>query len=605
MFLESIFAASTAAIVHHHLAYPVLLKRLPSRVDGPAAASAADRPAITLPKVTLIVPAYQEEAFIAGKITNIAALSYPRDRLQVRIVCDGCTDRTVAAAQAAIADPALNGLDIAVVAHPFNRGKVAILNEAIAIASGDLVCLSDASADLQADTLERLAAHFADPAVGAACGRYELADPGSAGEAAYWRYQTAIKQQEGRLGSPMGMHGACYLFRRVLWEPLEADTINDDFILPMRIVAQGYRGVYDATVATFERERTRPDQEFRRRTRIAAGNVQQALRLPELADPGHPGLAFVFLSGKWLRAFVPFLFVAALLSSLMLAADGSSVFAAIAALQLVGYILVALILATRGLAWPRPLRWGAYLVEGHVAGLIGGSRYLLGLERGQWGRAAGAEEAGRGNFVPASTRVFKRLTDIAIALVVLAVFAVTFPFIAIAIRLDSKGPLFYRQLRVGEATPRFTRLFHMIKYRTMRVDAEARSGAMWATDNDPRITRVGRFLRKTRLDELPQCLNVLAGDMSIIGPRPERPSFFKTLETAIPFYAERTYGLRPGISGLAQVNQGYDTSIEDVRSKVLHDHAYAMRLTTPMGWLRADLEVVFRTLWVMITGRGQ
>ena len=188
---------------------------------------------------------------------------------------------------------------------------------------------------------------------------------------------------------------------------------------------------------------------------------------------------------------------------------------------------------------------------------------------------------------------------------VFLVFAATFPFIGLAIRLESKGPLFYRQLRVGEATPRFTRLFYMIKYRTMRVDAEARSGAMWATANDPRVTRVGRFLRKTRLDELPQCLNVLAGDMSIIGPRPERPSFFKTLESAIPFYAERTYGVRPGISGLAQVNQGYDTSIEDVRSKVLHDHAYAMRLTTPLGWMKADAAIVFRTAWVMVTGRGQ
>lgn len=605
MLFESIFAASTAAIAYHHLAYPLLLKRVPSPARFRAGASADYRPTITLPKVTLIVPAYQEEGFIAGKIANIAMLSYPRDRLQVRIVCDGCTDRTVSVAHAAIAEAALGGLDIAVVAYPFNRGKVAILNEAVAAATGELVCLSDASADMQADTLERLAAHFADPAMGAACGRYDLSDPGSAGEAAYWSYQTAIKQQEGRLGSPMGMHGACYLFRRALWEPLEADTINDDFILPMRIVAQGYRGVYDASVATFERERTRPDQEFRRRTRIAAGNVQQALRLPGLADPGRPALAFVFLSGKWLRAFVPFLFVAALLSSLILAAEGSSVFAVLAALQLVGYILVSLILATRDLPWPQPLRWAAYLVEGHVAGLIGGSRYLLGLERGRWGRASEAEEPGGGSYVPASTRIFKRTTDIAIALVVFAVFAVTFPFIAIAIRLDSKGPLFYRQLRVGEATPRFTRLFHMIKYRTMRVDAEARSGAMWATSNDPRITAVGRFLRKTRLDELPQCLNVLAGDMSIIGPRPERPSFFKTLETAIPFYVERTYGLRPGISGLAQVNQGYDTSIEDVRSKVLHDHAYAMRLTTPMGWLRADLEVVFRTLWVMVTGRGQ
>ena len=247
-------------------------------------------------------------------------------------------------------------------------------------------------------------------------------------------------------------------------------------------------------------------------------------------------------------------------------------------------------------------RLPAYLVEGYAAGLVGAVGYLTGRERGRWGRAASPQA---GDFVPRSTRLAKRVVDIVLASLVFLVFAATLPLIGLAIRLDSRGPLFYRQLRVGEATPRFTRLFHMVKYRTMRVDAEARSGAMWATANDPRVTRVGRVLRKTRLDELPQCLNVLAGDMSIIGPRPERPSFFKTLETAIPFYAERTFGVRPGISGLAQVNQGYDTSIDDVRSKVLHDHAYAMRLRTLRGWLRADVSIIWRTGLVMITGRGQ
>jgi lipopolysaccharide/colanic/teichoic acid biosynthesis glycosyltransferase len=139
----------------------------------------------------------------------------------------------------------------------------------------------------------------------------------------------------------------------------------------------------------------------------------------------------------------------------------------------------------------------------------------------------------------------------------------------------------------------------------MRTDAEAKTGPVWATSDDPRVTRVGRFLRKTRLDELPQCLNVLRGEMSVVGPRPERPVFVGRLEDDIPFYVERTYGLRPGITGLAQVNQGYDATVEDVRSKVLHDHAYAVLIRTPGSWLKTDLGIIAKTFTVMVLGKGQ
>ena len=145
----------------------------------------------------------------------------------------------------------------------------------------------------------------------------------------------------------------------------------------------------------------------------------------------------------------------------------------------------------------------------------------------------------------------------------------------------------------------------MIKFRSMYIDAEARSGAVWATSNDPRITPVGRFLRKTRLDEIPQLLNVLKGEMSIVGPRPERLGFYARLEAVVPFFADRTAGLRPGITGLAQVNQGYDRDIEDVRRKVAFDHAYALRLSMFMSWLWSDIRIMTQTVTVMATGRGQ
>jgi lipopolysaccharide/colanic/teichoic acid biosynthesis glycosyltransferase len=207
-------------------------------------------------------------------------------------------------------------------------------------------------------------------------------------------------------------------------------------------------------------------------------------------------------------------------------------------------------------------------------------------------------------YIPPAVARSKRLLDVVCALAALVVMIVLFVPIALAIKLTSRGPVFYRQMRVGHATASATHLFYLIKFRTMRMDAEA-NGAVWATKNDPRITAIGNFMRKTRLDELPQCINVLKGEMSVIGPRPERPSFFNKLEDAIPFYAERTYGLRPGITGLAQVNQAYDTSIEDVRNKVLYDHAYAARLTNWWDWFITDIGIIFKTFTVMVLGQGQ
>ena len=178
------------------------------------------------------------------------------------------------------------------------------------------------------------------------------------------------------------------------------------------------------------------------------------------------------------------------------------------------------------------------------------------------------------------------------------------PFVALAIKLESRGPIFFTQTRIGRCTARQSTMFTMVKFRTMCNDAE-KDGAQWATKNDARITRVGMFLRKTRIDELPQFINVLKGDMSLVGPRPERPVFYSKLEADIPMYTERTYGLKPGITGLAQVSQGYDESIEDVRSKLLYDHTYALALTQFWSWLMMDLEVIIKTVGVCVMRKGQ
>ncbi|MCG9682959.1 sugar transferase [Vibrio sp. Isolate23] len=199
----------------------------------------------------------------------------------------------------------------------------------------------------------------------------------------------------------------------------------------------------------------------------------------------------------------------------------------------------------------------------------------------------------------------KRIFDFLCAVIGLLMLSPILPAIALAIKIDSKGPIFYKQLRVGKSTPEQMMFFEIIKFRTMYVDAETRTGAVWATENDPRITPVGRFLRKTRLDEIPQLFNVIQGDMSLIGPRPERPSFYNKLETAIPYFADRTYGVMPGITGLAQVNQGYDTCIDDVRRKVGFDHSYALSLRSLKSWILMDISIITKTLIVMVDGRGR
>ncbi len=582
---------------YHHAGYPLLLKFLRKPTGTPPLPADA-----VLPSMTIVMPAYQEEAQIAAKLRNIAALDYPAGKLHVVVACDGCTDATVAIARATLAEPACAHLLADVQDHHENRGKVALLNEAIARVRTAVVVLSDVSAMLPPDALMRAAAHFADASLGAVGGTYRLQQASSAGESTYWKVQLGVKRGEAALGAPLGLHGAFYAFRRIAWAALPGDTINDDFILPMQIFARGWRVAYDDQIVALEADHDDPASERRRRKRIAAGNVQQLVRLLPLLHPRHGGVAFSFASGKALRVIMPFLLLTGLLGSIALA-DGSEFFTTLTALQIAG-CLAALFGALLGERAPKPLALAHYLVSGHTASVIGLWRYLSGKARLPWQRAS-ITPASMFMHLPVSVAFAKRGLDILVALVGLTLTAPLWPLLALAIKLDSRGPVLFSQLRVGRALSDRTELFRMLKFRSMRSDAEARTGAVWATKNDPRITGVGLFLRKTRLDEIPQLLNVLMGDMSIVGPRPERPGFYGKLEQAIPFFADRTVGLRPGITGLAQVNQGYDTSLDDVRRKVTFDHAYAMHLASPMSWLMCDLGIMFKTLTVMATGRGQ
>lgn len=188
----------------------------------------------------------------------------------------------------------------------------------------------------------------------------------------------------------------------------------------------------------------------------------------------------------------------------------------------------------------------------------------------------------------------KRLMDIVVSASVLVLGAPVALVLALVIRATSPGPAVYKQVRVGRNGKTFT----MLKFRSMYSDAEKMSGPQWATEDDPRITPVGRFIRKTRLDEIPQFFNVLKGEMSLVGPRPERPFFVEQLKKEIPWYVRRIK-MKPGITGWAQVKHKYDASIEDVRQKVLYDLYYFENMS-----LALDIKIMLRTVLVVFTGKG-
>jgi lipopolysaccharide/colanic/teichoic acid biosynthesis glycosyltransferase len=165
---------------------------------------------------------------------------------------------------------------------------------------------------------------------------------------------------------------------------------------------------------------------------------------------------------------------------------------------------------------------------------------------------------------------------------------------AAAVRLDSKGPAIYRQKRVGLGG----REFEVLKFRSMRLDAEQANGAQWASKDDPRVTRVGRFIRKFRLDELPQFVNVIRGEMSFVGPRPERQVFVEQLRKDISYYDER-HSVRPGLTGWAQVEYPYGATVEDAYRKLEYDLFYLKNMS-----IFFDCAIVLKTIRIVLTGTG-
>jgi sugar transferase (PEP-CTERM system associated) len=193
-----------------------------------------------------------------------------------------------------------------------------------------------------------------------------------------------------------------------------------------------------------------------------------------------------------------------------------------------------------------------------------------------------------------SFNLMRRALSMLVSLMLLLVVLPFLPFVILAIKLDSKGPVLYRQKRVGRAG----NIFFCYKFRTMRQDAEADTGPTWAGDDDPRITRFGKFLRSSRIDEIPQLWCVFKGDMGFVGPRPERPEFVEWLTKEIPYYGVR-HAVRPGITGWAQVRYKYGNTVEDAKQKLQYDLFYIKNAS-----LGLDILIMFQTIKIVLLGRG-
>ena len=387
--LLSVTCLSVILIIYHHLGYPLLLKFMVrfslfsnKKENNQEPRLEEDTP--NLHNIAVLMPAYNEEKWITDKIRNLASLIYPSQKLRVILACDGCTDQTAHLARQVMKEPWNQNLTLVILEFPKNEGKVATINKSMRFIHEDIVALTDVSALISLDALLLASLHFQEPRLGIINSHYTLLNP-TPGERKYWEYQSKIKQNEAHLGTLLGAHGAFYLFKFNLFTPLQEDTINDDFILPMNIIAQGFQAKTVDNIFSVEMEPSNPTENFKRRLRIGAGNCQQLFRLIKLLHPKYGSTAFAFASTKGLRVIMPFLMITAFIGSLYFISF-HWLFTVAALGQLSLYFSVLIWWITKRIPKHALAQSLHYLVAGHCANFIGSLRYILGLEKKAWSR---------------------------------------------------------------------------------------------------------------------------------------------------------------------------------------------------------------------------
>jgi len=333
------------------------------------------------PTLTVVFAAHDEESCIRQKIENCLALDYPPDRLEVLVGCDGCTDRTAELARA-------SGDARVTVAEAARCGKATVLSRLVPRAKGDVVLLTDANVMLDKGAAKALARRFHDPSVGAVVGRLRLYNRVKRDyeESLYWKYETVLKYYEGKQGCVLGANGGLYAVRRLLFQPLRETTITDDFVVPIRIAARGWKIPFEAEAVAYEETTEDLDCEFGRRARIGAGNWQSLALVPDVLDPRTGFLHFAFLSHKLFRWLAPLFLLVALLLSFPLAARGGVLATALLAAQLACYGLA--VAGRLGVGGPlrRPASAAWYFVSMNAALAVGFWRFVRGTQRAAWER---------------------------------------------------------------------------------------------------------------------------------------------------------------------------------------------------------------------------
>jgi lipopolysaccharide/colanic/teichoic acid biosynthesis glycosyltransferase/cellulose synthase/poly-beta-1,6-N-acetylglucosamine synthase-like glycosyltransferase len=584
--------------VYHHVGYPILLNLMSKNKQE--ATSVDNGPS---KRIGILMCAYNEQHHISEKLHNLGSLLYDSEKVTIHVYLDGCTDNTYDEALKAQSHLAKQNVVCHLHLSKDNRGKVQGINELINLTKPiyDILLFTDVSALLSIDALNIINAHFNDDSINVITGVYTLDDQATAEQKGYWNYQNKLKSMESSFGAVAGVPGAMFAIRASAAEPLEVGTINDDFILSMQALNKGGKAIVDQNITILERECDEHTHDNARRVRLGAGNWQQIKMLLSLLNPQLGWVSFNYFSHKVLRGIMPIIITLIYVMLVILAGVYQQPVAVVSVVGLIGLHGVFFIKRLFNISAKFPVIDKVnYVLNAYFLALWGIVKFEKGDYKKHWQRVhSQPSEQNMG------IKFVKRTIDIVGASIGLILVFPIMLVAAIVTKLTSKGPVIFSQQRVGETTDNFVTLFNVLKFRSMVVDAEAKSGAVWASKNDPRITPVGRFMRKTRIDELPQLWNVLIGDMSLIGPRPERPVFYAKLEQEIPYFCQRTYGIKPGISGLAQVMNGYDETLEDARNKIGWDYAYLLSTSSTRSWCYMELSILVRTFMVVFTGKGQ
>ena len=585
-------STSALALATPFFLYPKALRFLPKQPEvlAPIRALSDEE----LPVLSVLLPAKNESEWIARKLQQLVAMDYPKAKLEILVCSDGSTDGTAEIVKRWSKE------GVALIEHIESRGKLATLYELAEHARGEVLMLTDVSTSMKPDAPRRLVEALMRPGIGAATGRY-VSD---GAEQAYWSHETDIKSLMASRGALLGAHGAAWVLRREDLPHVPLDTLHDDFVLPMLIRSSGRFISYVPNAHLIEAERSSLSQHYKRWRRISYGNLQLISRWRNLTAPRHGRVALGLVAHKLLKSMSP-------LSALVFAASASLLLARRSPVELftqTNFIASATILASILLiisASRRLRRLIAIVSIAMSATLVGVARYVMGMGISWGAKQDDGLMLGAPAAPPLTVRATKRALDVVGALGALVVFAPLMALIAAVIKLvDREGPAVYSQERVCRARDGEETTFVMYKFRTMYVDAETRSGPVWATDDDPRVTPIGKILRKCRLDELPQFWNVLKGEMSLVGPRPERQFFTAKLQDAIPLYDDRVAALKPGITGMAQINCAYDTSVDSVRNKLLYDLSYASNLYSFPLYVKTEVSIILKTVVVALTGKG-